>query len=249
MFWEWIEGRPCLRPISISDPTVALTKGSAPEAHSIHRIPLENATRLLGVYLSPTGGFSTHLNILKKKADAFASRLKSPRLTVLDIRIFHRSIYSPAMTYSLPAMAVDEEAFAPVQSKILASLLNGLGVARTIPTAIRHGPTAMGGLDLLDLRTESGISALKLLRDSIFSRSETGKMLLINLYYSQLESGLGLHLLAHPRVLVSYLTPTAHPCSARQFCKNKTEIIFDVWFSKTSPYSQIAKVINRISQN
>jgi hypothetical protein len=79
---------------------------------------------------------------------------------------------------------------------------------RTIPTAIRHGPLSMGGLDIIDLRTEAGIAAIKLHCDSIFSASETGKMVLVNLYHSQLESGLGVPLLENPSILVSYLTPT-----------------------------------------
>ena len=106
--------------------------------------------------------------------------------------------------------------FAPVQSKILAAILNGIGVSRTIPTAIRHGPISMGGLDLLDLRTEAGISALQLFRDSVFAMSETGKMILINLYYSQLESGRDTHLMERPDVAVSYFTPT-WITSIRQF--------------------------------
>ena len=50
------------------------------------------------------------------------------------------------MKYSLPALAISKECFAPVQSKVLASILNGIGIARTIPTAFRHGPESMGGL-------------------------------------------------------------------------------------------------------
>ena len=153
---------------------------------------------------------------MKSKADSYALRLRSPKLTPSDIRIFHRSIYRPAMLYSLPAIAVDEELLAPVQSKVLAALLNGIGVACTIPTAIRHGPLSMGGLDLLDLRTEVGISAMKLLRDSIFSESETGKMIMINLHHSQREAGIGRPLLEDPSVPVSYLTPT-WLTSIRQF--------------------------------
>ena len=95
--------------------------------------------------MTPTGDFSEHLVVMKSKADALASRLQSPQLTVNDIRIFHRSIYTPAMKYALPAVAVDEECFAPVQSKILTVIvLNGIGAARTIPTAIRHGPISIG---------------------------------------------------------------------------------------------------------
>ena len=216
MYWEWLEGRPILRPIQPTDPDVILTQGASLDTHSIKRTPLDASTRMLGVYLSPNGDFSDHLKSMQLKADAYASRLRSPKLTATDIRIFHRSIYTPAMKYSLPAIAVDEEVFAPIQSKIIASILNGLRVARTIPTSIRHGPVIMGGLDLLDLRTESGIAAIKLLRDSVFAQSETGKMILINLYSSQVESGLGSPLLVDPTISVSYLTPT-WITSIRQF--------------------------------
>ena len=157
------------------DPTVSLTQGPSPIQEPIKRVPVDQDSRIVGIQLSPDGDFSPHLRVMKFKADSYASRLSSPKLTAADIRIFHRNIYTPAMKYSLPAIAVDEELFAPVQSKILAAILNGLGISRTIPTPIRHGPTAMGGLDLLDLRTEAGISAIKLLRDSIFAKSETGQ--------------------------------------------------------------------------
>ena len=217
LYWEWIEGRPRLRPIADTDLPVTLTQGSKPAEIPIKRQSLDHATRILSVHFSPLGDFSTQQQILKDKADSYASTLKSPRLTAADIRVFHRSIYAPAMKYSLPAIAVDEECFAPVQSKILAAMLNGIGVARTIPTAIRHGRhISMGGLDLLDLRTEAGISAIKLLRNSIFASSETGKMIIINQYQSQLESGLGVPLLEDPSIAVSYLTPT-WLTSIRQF--------------------------------
>ena len=74
--------------------------------------------------------------------------------------------------------------------------------------AIRHGPMEMGGLDLLDLRTEVGIAQLKYFRDSVFTESEAGKLLLINVKYMQLESGIYPPLLENPHIQMSYLTPT-----------------------------------------
>ena len=66
----------------------------------------------------------------------------------------------------------------------------------------------MGGLDLLDLRTEVGISQLKYMRDAIYTDSEPGKLITMNLKYSQLESGIAKPLLEHPEIYISYLTPT-----------------------------------------
>ena len=238
LYWEWKDGRPILRPVQPDDPTISLTKGASSTPLPVDCLPSDQASKILGVHLSPLGDFSKHLAVMKIKADTYAIRIRSPKLTASDIRVFHRSIYRPAMLYSLPSIAVDEEAYGPVQSKILASILNGIGVARTIPTAIRHGPESMGGLALIDLRTEAGIAALKLLRDSVFSMSETGKMIMINLYHSQRESGIGTPLLERPDLSVSYLTPT-WLTSIRQFAYQH-----NIRISTTTQYAPTLNHVN-----
>ena len=96
----------------------------------------------------------------------------------------------------------------------------------------------MGGLGLIDLRTDADIAALKLLRNSVFSMSETGKMIMINLYHSQRESGLGHPLLERPDISVSYLTPT-WLTSIRQFAYQH-----NLRISTTAPYVPTLKYVN-----
>ena len=114
------------------------------------------------------------------------------------------------MKYVLPALAADEEELATIQSKILAAILNKLGHnSKELPTEIRHGQSKWGGLDLLDLQTEVSISQLKYMRDAFYTDSEPGKLITMNLKYSQLEqSGISEPLLEHPEIYVSYLTLT-----------------------------------------
>ncbi|KAI2502522.1 hypothetical protein MHU86_11954 [Fragilaria crotonensis] len=120
MYWEWEKGCPRLREITPTDPTIRLQQGSNVSATTeIRRTRLDESTRMLGVYLNPLGDFGYHIDVLKKKADGYASRLISSRLTANDIRIFHRSIYVPAMRYSLATIAADEEALAGVQHRII----------------------------------------------------------------------------------------------------------------------------------
>ncbi|KAI2513280.1 hypothetical protein MHU86_1051 [Fragilaria crotonensis] len=143
------------------------------QRHEIRRTSPNESTRTLGVYLNPMGDFSDHIEKLRSKADAYATRIKSPRLTANDIRIFHRSIYIPSMRYSLPALAVDEEALSQVQTKVVQSMLQRMHVSSTIPTSVRHGPIELGGLGLYDLRTEYGIETLKALRNALYSDSKS----------------------------------------------------------------------------
>jgi hypothetical protein len=58
---------------------------------------------------------------------------------------------------------VDEEELSTVQAKVLTSMLNKLGHSSTLATEIYRGPLKMGGLALINLQRELGISELKCL--------------------------------------------------------------------------------------
>ena len=206
--WEWKSGRPILRKLQQHDPKLSLSQGASSDKHAIKQTDLTHSSRMLGVLLNPMGDFSAHIDTLKKKADEYARRIMSPRLTATDIAIFHQSIYIPSMRYSLAAIAADEEALAPVQSKIIQTILQKLHISSTIPTSLRHGPIELGGLGLYDLRTEAGVEALKFLRNSLYSDSEAGNLIRLNIQYSQREAGVGYHILDKPDRPIQYLTPS-----------------------------------------
>ncbi|KAI2494430.1 hypothetical protein MHU86_20113 [Fragilaria crotonensis] len=200
-------------------PSISLTQGKSPTRHAIKQTSPTDSIRMLGVLLNPMGDFTDHLAALKEKADTFARRLRSPRLTEMDVAIFHRSIYIPSMRYSLAALATNEEELSKVQSQISRVILQRLHIRSTIPTALRYGPLELGGLGLYDLRTEMGIETLKFLRNALYSDSEAGNLIRLNLDYSQREAGVDFHLLEHPNRHVSYLTPS-WILSVRQFLGN-----------------------------
>ncbi|KAI2509566.1 hypothetical protein MHU86_4827 [Fragilaria crotonensis] len=220
MYWDWRSGRPILREQTI-DPlaTVRLSQGQDPNRVVIRRQPLNQATRILGIYQNPIGDFSHHVSILKKKADEYASRIQTPRLTSSDIRVFVRTTYEPAMRYSLPTLVIDEEELEQIQTRILPTIVQKLGMNRNLPTAVRHGPLSMGGLGLMDLCTECGIEMVKYFRHHIYRRTEVGELLVIQLKTLQLEAGILPHLLEHPTIVLDYLTPT-WILSLRQFLSN-----------------------------
>ena len=176
---------------------------------------------MLGVLLNPMGDFTDHMAMLKAKADTFARRLRSPRLTELDIAIFHRSIYVPSMRYSLAAVATNEKELSKIQSQISRAILQRLHIRSTIPTALRYGPIELGGLGLYDLRTEMGVETLKFLRNALYSDSEAGNLIRLNLDYSQREAGVDFHLLEQPNRHISYLSPS-WILSVRQFLGNNS---------------------------
>ena len=82
--------------------------------------------------------------------------------------------------------------------------------------AIRHGPKELGGLALMDLRTEFGISTIKYMRKAMRSGTEAGKLMILNVKYTKIEAGIKDSILEHPSIHLPYLTPT-WITSIRQF--------------------------------
>jgi hypothetical protein len=206
--WDWKDGRPVIRKRLETDPDIQLRQGSSIDTTIIRRMDLEEAPRILGVFISPTGDFSAHIKVLKSRADTFAVRLKSPRITVTDALLFHQTIYIPTMRYSLAAIAANEESLTTIQTNLMASLLQKLNVNCHLPRAIRHGPKMFGGLGLYDVQTEAGLEAIKFMRDSVFSDSPAGRLIVTNLQYSQREAGIPDPLLENPNLHLPYLTST-----------------------------------------
>lgn len=125
-------------------------------------------------------------------------------------------MYTPAITYPLPAIAADEEDLHCIQTQILPEILNHMGYPRTLPREVRHGRKAMGGVALINIRTEYGILVLQSFRDALFAGGEVGEIMTMSLQYSQLECGMPDALLENPSHFYSYLTPT-WVLSMRQF--------------------------------
>jgi hypothetical protein len=79
------------------------------------------------------------------------------------------------MRYSLPALAVYEDALAKVQSRVVQTMMQRMHVHSTTPMSIRHGHIELGGLGIYDLQTEAGLKALEFLvmQSILTQRSET----------------------------------------------------------------------------
>jgi hypothetical protein len=73
-----------------------------------------------------------------------------------------------ALVLPFATMAVNEEELHNLQTKIAPTILQRLGASSTTstPTVIRHGPTDLAVMDIVDMRTELGIKMIKCLASS-----------------------------------------------------------------------------------
>jgi hypothetical protein len=200
------------------------------EVSSIKSLDPNTASRTLGVFLSPTSEWTKQIEVLKAKMDKLAGRLLTSSLSFDDVRVFYQSIYTPSIRYVLPALSIDEKHLEEIQTRSIKALLIRKGFNRHFPRRITHGPQAWGGLRILDIKTESGLSQIKEFRHALYWDSEPGKLMMHSLKYSQMESGLGFHLLEDPKVFISWLTPTwIMSLRAFLFNHNITITLTDCW--------------------
>jgi len=167
--WEWVGGRPYMKPSISSHATLALTSGHVPTYTVIPRKEPWEAMRTLGVRPAPDGNYKKEARYLKDKADTFASRLAISILTPMDTFIFHRSTYTPSMTYSLPVTTISRSQLNKIQSRSISAILNKLGVNRHFPRKVAFGPKELCGMSLLDLSVEQGVRQLQHFRDHIYA--------------------------------------------------------------------------------
>jgi hypothetical protein len=215
-YWEWNNGRPSMMNSVSAPATIALTKGSVPVYTVVQRKETWEAMRTLGVRVAPDGNYKSEYLFLKAKADNFARRLMTSRLSKMDTFIFHRSTYVPAMTYSSCVTTFDPSTLNRIQQKAIAAILEKLGMNQHFPRRVAFGPKELCGLGLLDLSIEQGVRQICHFLDHIFAQDSIGTMILIELRSLQLESGSGSHLLESPFIGFPYLTP-CWLTSMRQF--------------------------------
>ena len=94
---------------------IALTSGNVPNYQVIPRLEVWEARQTLGVRPAPDGNFQKEGNFLLNKANQYATRLSTSRLSEMDTFIFHQSTYVPSMTYSLPVTTFDIKTLNKIQ--------------------------------------------------------------------------------------------------------------------------------------
>jgi len=174
-FISWVDGRPEMMPSISSPATIALTKGHTPVYTVIERKETWEAMRTLGVRVAPDGNYRKEAQFLKTKADTFAARLMTSNLNRMDTFIFHRSTYTPSMTYPICLTTLTRTQLNKIQSKAISAILDKLGINRHFPRRVAFGPKELCGLSLLDLSVEQGIRQISTFHGPYFCDGLRGR--------------------------------------------------------------------------
>ena len=80
-----------------------------------------------------------------------------------------------------------------LQAVYLPSFLSKMGINQTTATAVCHGPTSLGGLNIFHLKTEQGVMQTKMVISHLRKNDEVGHLLKISKdHYSSKRASHGL---------------------------------------------------------
>ena len=186
------------------------------EREELEHLPTNEARRTLGVWQEADGNEKTQTAKPRKKANKWATLVARSTLKKSDIRMGVTTFLYPSLTYGLMATALSEkqakEVFSPIREKVLPKLK----VCRTAPSALVHGPTEYGGMDIKNIHTLQGIAHIKALLEEASQDTATGKLMRNLAEYHQLECGMEEYLFHLPYDLMK-------ECMTDTWMKNTTE--------------------------
>lgn len=150
--------------------------------------------------MNPMGDFSDHFDILRKNANSLIC-------CKTDVSSSHGNRHTNLPPSNLhPSNAVQSALLGDRWRGPLYGTIEGCPDYASTNACQQRYPNIYSPRANITWRSRN--STLKYIRNAIYSDSEVGNLMHINLQYSQLESGIGEPLLKHPRNHLPYLTPS-----------------------------------------
>jgi hypothetical protein len=164
----------------------------------IQRFSNHRGQRTLGVRLAPDGNDIDEFKYRLQQAKKMSHRVKSAPLGREYIGVGFRAIWKMMLQYPIGATCFTRKQCQKLQATYLPAFLSKMGINRTTSTAIRHGPSHLGGMEVFDCETEQGIQHTKLIIAHLRKNDEVSKLLSISLDHLQLQAGVPWPVLSQP---------------------------------------------------
>ena len=134
---------------------------------------------------------------MEKISKQWHEKIRVGHLTRHDAWTALNSTLMKKLEYPLPALTLEKKDCNNIISSILSGGLPRIGVCKKMARALVYLPTKFQGLGVHDLYISQGLSHIKVLLDSIWQRTTTGRLLTTTIEYLKIEVGLRGSILLH----------------------------------------------------
>ena len=153
-------------------------------------LEVDEAKRMLGVFLAVDGNNKTQVEEMRKIADLWYEKVRVGHLTRYDAWMALNSTVMKTLEYPLLALTLTEEECKKIMAPILKGGLPKIGMCRTLPRKIVYGSLKNQGMGIHNLFTTQGILHIQTLLDHIWRDTETGKLIRTSIECAKMEVGI-----------------------------------------------------------
>ena len=202
--WKWEKSRPKLNLKQHRATDLVLRESETHEKVLIPRLKPTSAEKRLGVNYSVDGSWNQEHKYLMQHTAQFANKITLARLDRISGYHVYHSLWVAKYRYSAPVISLSTRQMEKLETKIVGVCLSAAGYNCKMPRAVVFGPTVYGGMGWEKPLTITIIEKLKLLMGSIRRGDVVGHMLLLQLSWLQLFSGISTPILEEKKE-VGYL--------------------------------------------
>jgi hypothetical protein len=187
--WHWSNSTPVMLAPELSADTLKLTEGYSTETIKVPRISPYSSYRTLGVYISPSGSCTKAVQILREKADDYASKIITSTLNREEALTSYLQYFLPKLGFPLPVLTLTEKLCSYVQAPALNAFLPKVHLNQHTARSIIHGPSEYGGLTIPHAYYLQSSGQLNLLISHLRAKDKTSYLIVISMSSLQLLTG------------------------------------------------------------
>ncbi len=159
------------------------------ERVELQNIPVSKTQTMLGVDLSPNGDNKMQIEILKKKMNTMAEKIRTANLNHNETWTALTTMAMKTLEYPLPASTFTEQELASIVWPLLKTYLPKSGINRHISRKVLFGPISVGGLGLKNPYLTQIINHAIDIVDHSWKKTITGQLIMMSLEHLRLEIG------------------------------------------------------------
>ena len=143
----------------------------------LKRYEVSKAEQSLGVWIAMDGNWKEQLNVMKEKAQLFASQISTKKVSKNDALYTYNYSFMKTLEYPMTALSLTENEWNSVVMPALRATLTTAKMAKTFPRKVLYGPDLYQGLEIRHPYFLQQISKIMAHIQELASHTQTGDLL------------------------------------------------------------------------
>jgi len=188
--FQWRNGSRHMMPTASKYNNLEIDQCFNNEPDTIKLLDPHEARKMLGAYTAPDGNCEKQYQVLYEISKKWGQRVANGYLNRFDVQNSFKLGLIPALQYPLGVGVLSEHQCDQLLVPAMSTLLNKMGVVRSVNRDIVHSPFQYGGFSIPNLYTIQGYHKVQMVLGHLRKMDVTGEIITIAIATVQQEIGI-----------------------------------------------------------